>query len=88
LISGALNDTIFDDLALFNPQCYSSNGTTSGTVNISWLRQSDSVQYARTWFKITRTWVGSVVGHWDVDLYNQNARPSAPSDYRAINAGS
>jgi len=63
------SNTIFDQIALINPQCYSSNGTTGGNLNISWLRKADEVVFERTWFKVTRTWVGSPVGHWDSDLY-------------------
>ena len=36
---------------------------------ISWLRLADSVQYERTWMKITRQWLGGPSGHWDPDLY-------------------
>lgn len=74
--------TIFDFLASINPQCYSSDGTPGGLVNISWLRKSDQVDYQRTWFKLTATWVGSPVGYWDADLYTHEDRPSSPSDYR------
>lgn len=36
---------------------------------ISWLRLADSIQYERTWLKITRQWLGGPSGHWDTDLY-------------------
>lgn len=69
------SDTIFDGMASFNPQCYSSDGTSGGFTAISWLREADDIQYERTWFKITRSWVGSAIGNWDLQLYNQNNRP-------------
>ena len=76
--------TIFDFLPYVNPQCYSDDGTSSGSVNISWLRKADQVEYQRTWFKITRTWLGSPVGFWDSDLYTNNSRPLVSTDYRKI----
>lgn len=68
--------TIFDFLPYINPQCYSADGTYAGSVNISWLRKADQVEYQRTWFRITRTWIGSPVGFWDSDLYTTNNRPN------------
>jgi len=73
--------TIFDQMAAINPQCYSSDGTSSGTTNISWLRKADEVDYQRTWFKVTRKWIGSPVGHWDLQIYSGGNRPSVPTDY-------
>ena len=72
-------NTIFDKISLYNPQCYSSTGTTAGAVNISWLRKADVVDYQRTWFKWTRTWIGTASAHWDTDLYTQNWRPNSGS---------
>lgn len=39
---------------------------------ISWLRQSDDLEYQRTWFRITRIWLGGVLGHWSPLLYNSH----------------
>lgn len=78
--------TIFDLIAQKNPQCYSDDGTPDGAVNISWLRKADQREFQRTWFKITRTWIGSPVGFWDLDLYSTDNRPSVPDDYRLLNA--
>lgn len=72
---------IFDYIAAYNPQCYSSNGLWNGGANISWLRDADTMEYNRTWFKVTRKWLGAPVGAWDKDLYNQDARPSSATDY-------
>ncbi len=83
-----VNDTIFDFLPYINPQCYSDDGTYAGAVNISWLRKADQVDYQRTWFKITRTWIGSPVGFWDEQLYTTDNRPnpSTGDGYIAIHA--
>lgn len=36
---------------------------------ISWLRQADTVEYQRVWFKIAHSWIGGPGGTWDNDLY-------------------
>lgn len=77
--------TIFDALAAINPQCYSSNGTPQGAVNISWMRKADTMDYERTWYKTTRTWIGSAVGFWDAELYSAVKRPTVPDDYLPVN---
>ncbi len=75
------SNTIFDQMAAINPQCFSLDGTATGTVNISWLRKADEVVYERTWFKITSTWIGSPIGHWDAQIFQNGPRPSLPADY-------
>jgi len=70
-------DTVFDHLAEINPQCYSGNGKSNGSATISWLRKADRCEYQRTWFKVTRTWIGSPIGFWDADLFNQYNAPWA-----------
>lgn len=44
---------------------------------LSWLRQSDTQSFQRTWFKITSTWIGGPFGQWDEEIYNPNAAPPA-----------
>lgn len=44
-----------------NPQIY-ENG-------ISWLRLADEVDFSRTWFRLTRTWIGGPLGQWDKFIY-------------------
>lgn len=78
------DETIFSDIIFQNPQCYSDDGTWTGELAISWLRKADRLEYQRTWFKLTSTWIGSPVGQWDVDLYNQNNGPQTAADYREI----
>jgi hypothetical protein len=74
----------FDLMAQLNPQCYSSNGTVSGTSSISWLRKADEVERQRTWFKLKKTWIGTPVGYWDPDFYAATARPTLPVHYRGF----
>lgn len=35
----------------------------------SWLRKADRLQYERTWYRLTHTWIGGPLGHWDSDIY-------------------
>lgn len=37
--------------------------------NISWLRESDDLQYSQGIWRLTRSWIGGPDGHWDIDLY-------------------
>lgn len=79
------NQTVFDDLPAYNAACYSKTGTQSGNYSISWLRQADTIHFERTWYKVTRTWIGSPVGHWDYDIYGGDTiRPTKPSDYNTV----
>lgn len=77
--------TIFDQLAAINPQCYSTTGEADGAVNISWLRKADVLDFERTFFKITRTWIGSPIGYWDPELYSAIAAPAVPNDFIPLN---
>lgn len=77
--------TIFDYIAAINPQSYSSDGTASGSPSISWLRKADILDFERTFFKVTRTWIGSPVGYWDPQFYAATARPSVPDDFIPLN---
>lgn len=72
--SGDYNvDTIFDLLAVYNPQCYKS---PSGSLILSSLRLADEYEYQRTWFKVTRQWIVSPIGNWDPQIYNPFERPA------------
>lgn len=79
-----IGDNIFVPNALLNPQDYSADGTVTGTTQISWLRKCDEIQYERTWFKRTQTWVGSAIGYFDKQIYSANERPKTPSDYQTF----
>ena len=63
------NSTIFDQLVSINPQCYSSDGKTTGQLVLSSLREADDFEYERTWFKIPHKWKVAPIGKWDSDLY-------------------
>lgn len=80
-------NSIFDSFTIYNPQCYSQDGTSGGALVISWLRKADHVdQTQRTWIKLRRQWIGTPIGFWDADLYNTNDRPSDPTDYNKTTA--
>jgi len=74
-------DNIFYAMAAINPQMYSRNGTRAGDTEISWRREADQESRERTFFGIQHRWIGSPIGHWDVQLYNRNARPSVYQNY-------
>ena len=77
--------TIFDAVSIYNPQCYAQNGISGGPLVISWLRKADTVdQTQRTWIIIHRQWVGTPIGFWDYDLYNEGKRPAVYTDYNLI----
>ena len=79
------SQTIFDDLPIYNAACYSSDGTQDGNYSISWLRQADTIEYERTWYKVTSTWIGSPVGHWDYDIYGGDTiRPTTTEEYNTV----
>lgn len=76
--------TIFDKLSSFNPQCFSTTGQFNGPVVISWLRDADTLDLQRTWFKQTRKWLGAVFGAWDADINSSGNRPKVPTDFRNL----
>ena len=61
------NNNIFSDMATINPAIYGGG--------IYWLRLCDTIQYQRTWFRVTSTWQGAPLGHWDNELYNRINQP-------------
>lgn len=73
--------TIFDNFVQINPQCFSSDGTTSGNLNISCLRKADEMEYQRTWFAVVHKWTVALNGIWDADLFNRNQRPQVSTDF-------
>lgn len=80
------NDNIFAACATINPQLYSDLGflDISGNTVISWLRQADSQDWERTWFRVTRTWIGAPYAHWDADLYTNQPSPYPPPPNRIL----
>jgi len=77
----ATGGTIFDQIANINPQCYRN---IDGVLQISWARLPDEQDYVRTWFCVTRSWIGSPIGMWDQDLYSKLPRPTLPSQYEPL----
>lgn len=73
--------SIFTNMSFVNPQCYSSTGLNGGPINFSSLRKSDEVEFQRTWFRVTHTWLIAPIGVWDKDIYTQGNRPQKASDY-------
>lgn len=78
------SQTIFDRLSYYNPQCYAVDGQYGGPVRISWLRDADDHDFQRTWFKITRRWLGAPIGAWDADINSSGNRPTLPAHYRNL----
>ena len=69
-------DNIFSELANYNPNIYGTatnvdddSGPDQVESNISWLRLCDTMHYQRTWYRITRSWIGAPIGHWDYEWY-------------------
>lgn len=59
------NNNIFTLMSNYNPAIYAgANGD-----GIDWLRLCDTIQYQRTWFRLTKSWQGGPLGHWDQQLY-------------------
>ena len=44
---------------------------------LSWLRQADTIHLNRTWWRLTRSWIGGPMGHWDKEIYT-----ATPVDYQ------
>jgi len=53
--------SIFSQMKRINPNIYAGG--------ISWLRQADTLTLQRTWWRLTRTWLGGPLGKWDAELY-------------------
>lgn len=66
------SNTIFSLMAIINPTIYSGG--------ISWLRLCDTIQYQRTWFRVTNTWQGAPLGHWDKEIYTRTNQPYQTSE--------
>lgn len=82
---GVITGDIFDFMEYANPQCYAIDGIAGNGTTISWLRDCDTVEFQRTWFKVTHKWLGAPIGAWDAQLYNSDDRPQVPTDYVTLN---
>lgn len=65
---------IFENTTDYNQNMFPvpSSGPPWG---LSWLRQADTQDLQRTWYKITRTWIGANLGQWDLQLYSPTVQP-------------
>ena len=71
--NNAPSNNILQNLATYNTDLY--NG------GVTYLRKADRLDYVRTWYKYTHTWIGAPTGpkdasgenyiYWDPDLYPQ-----------------
>ena len=68
---------IFSQTALFNENMYPSGSSdaTNPPFGLSWLRKKDSITLNRTWYKLSRTWIGGPLGQWDTQIYSPVAQP-------------
>jgi hypothetical protein len=67
----AFSNQIFQKLSTYNSDLY--------TDGVTYLRKADRLDYVRTWYKYTRTWIGAPTGpkdssgdnyvYWDPDIY-------------------
>lgn len=63
------NGSIFQNTTLINPNLYPSP-VSGPPYGLSWLREADTFHLQRTWFRLTRTWLGGPLGNWDNEWYN------------------
>lgn len=71
------NGSIFQETTLLNPNVYPTF-VDEPPYGLSWLRYTDTLHLQRTWFKLTRTWVGAPLGHWDNEWYNVSNGQAQP----------
>lgn len=77
--------SIFSYTTVANPNMF-PNPVTSYPYGLSWLRQTDTQEWVRTWYKLTRTWIGAPLGVWDKELYTSTPQPyQTMEDQGAIN---
>ncbi len=61
---------IFAETTTYNQNMY-PQPTLNPPYGLSWLRQADTIHLQRTWWRLTRSWVGAPLGHWDNEWYNK-----------------
>lgn len=73
---------IFGATATQNQNLYPQTGSlTQPPYGLSWLRQADTIHLNRTWWRLTRTWLGGPLGNWDNELYNRVFQPYQTNEY-------
>lgn len=66
-------NNIFRQQSPWNPNLYPpglGNTTANAPYGLSWLRQTDEQHLNRTWYKLTSTWIGAPIGHFDQEWYS------------------
>ena len=73
---------IFSQTATHNQNMYPPSNTSlfQPPFGLSWLRQADTIHLQRTWWRLTRSWIGGPIGHWDNELYNPLTQPYQTSE--------
>ena len=72
-------NNIFGFAGFYNPNMFPTNNLFSPN-SVSWLRQADQQVLQRTWFRVTRSWLGSGLGNWDFQLYTSYGLPYQTSE--------
>lgn len=73
-------ENIFSQTCFFNQNMYPFVDSAGlPPYGLSWLRQTDLVTLNRTWYKITRSWLGAPLSSWDNELYNPLFQPYVTS---------
>ena len=65
---------IFSQTTTHNANMY-PQPTLNPPYGLSWLRQADTIHLQRTWWRLTRSWIGGPLGQWDNQLYNPVNQP-------------
>lgn len=75
--SGNANSNIFQATSVMNVNMFPNwnEANLLPPYGLSWLRQTDQLVLNRTWFKLTRSWLGAPLGHWDYQWYNATFQP-------------
>lgn len=71
-------NNIFAFASDINPNMFPENNL--GPTNTSWLRQGDQLSLQRTWWRLSMTWIGCSIGHWDFQTYTADPLPYQTSD--------
>lgn len=70
------SNNIFSQTSVHNQNMYpNTSSLVTPPFGLSWLRQADTIHLQRTWWRLTRSWIGGPVGHWDNELYNPIHQP-------------
>ena len=73
---------IFSNTTVYNYNLYPNPNDNPVTppYGLSWLRQADTIHLNRTWWRLTKTWIGAPLGQWDLQWYSQTLQPYQTSE--------